>query len=130
MTSDVPSLGASAGDDMTMVPEYNFYVALDKEINIFNRDGSVRIDYSGYGEYKSHFNVLPKDVSPAYEIVNLSGSLQVTENVRVSAHIDNLLDEEIITYKRGRFRDDRPLGEEYYYYGIERTASLRLDFEF
>src|SRR5690606_24729762 len=36
MTSDVESLGAKAGDDMTMVPDYNFYIALDQEINLFN----------------------------------------------------------------------------------------------
>jgi outer membrane receptor protein involved in Fe transport len=128
MTSDVPSLGASDGDDMTMVPEYNFYIALDKELTVFDREASVRLDYSGYGEYKSHFNVLPKDVSPAYEIMNLSGSLRVNDNARVSVHVDNLLDDEIITYKRGRYRGD--FGDEYYYYGIERTLSLRLDFEF
>jgi iron complex outermembrane recepter protein len=128
MTSDVESLGAKDGDDMTMVPEYNFYVALDKEFVLFEREASARIDYAGYGEYKSHFNVQPKDISPAYEILNMSASLRLNENARASIHVDNVLDDEIITYKSGRFRGD--IGEEYHYYGIERTVSVRLDFEF
>lgn len=130
MTSKVPSLGAKVGDSMTMVPEYNFYVALDQQVQVFNRDGSVRLDISGYGEYKSHFNVKPEDVSPAYEVVTLSGNVQVTDNARVGIYIGNLLDEEIITYKRSRYRGDWSLGNHSYYYGDERNVSVRFDFDF
>jgi len=130
MTSDVVSLGASSGDSMTMVPEYNFYVALDQQVNMFGRDGSIRLDVAGYGEYKSHFNTKPEDISPAYEVVALSGNLQVNDNARVGIYINNLLDEEIITYKRSRYRGGWALGNHYYFYGDERNISVRFDFDF
>lgn len=130
MTEDVESLGAQAGDDMTMVPKYNFYVALDQEINIWGRDGSVRLDYAGYDEYKSHFEVKPEDISPAYEVMSLSGNLVINDNARVGIYIDNLLNDEIIEYKRSRYRGDYSTGAQYYYYGDERTVSVRLDFNF
>jgi outer membrane receptor protein involved in Fe transport len=130
LTSDVESLGAKDGDDMTMVPEYNFYVALDQEINAFSRDGSVRLEVAGYGEYKSHFETLPPDISPAYEVVNLSGNLQVTDNSRVGIYINNLLDEEIFEYRRSRYRSEAGWVQQYNYYGAERNVSVRFDFDF
>lgn len=130
MTSDVPSLGAKDGDEMTMVPKYNFYVALDQRIKMWGRDGSVRIDVSGYGETKSHFNVKDGDISPAYEVVGLSGSLQVNDGVRLGLYVNNLLDDEVILYKRSRYRGDWSTGAQNYYYGDERSISLRLDFSY
>ena len=130
MTSDVELLGAEAGESMTMVPEYNFYVALDQQVTLWGRDGSVRLDYSGYGEYKSHFNTKPEDISPAYEVLNLSGNLLVNDNARVGIYINNVLNDEIITYKRSRYRFEWSLGDLYYYYGAERNVSLRVDFNF
>jgi outer membrane receptor protein involved in Fe transport len=130
MTSDVPTLGAEDGDSMTMVPEYNFYIALDKEVNLWGRDGTVRLDYAGYGEYKSHFNTLDADISPAYEVLNLSGSLRVNDNARLGLYVNNVLNEEIIEYKRSRYRSDWPLGDQYYYYGEERSVAVRFDFDF
>jgi outer membrane receptor protein involved in Fe transport len=130
MTSDVPTLGAEDGDSMTMVPKYNFYLALDQQLNLWDREASVRLDYAGYGEYKSHFNTQDEDISPAYSVWNLSGSLDFTEKVRLGFHIDNLLNEEIIEYKRSRYRGDSSLGDQYHYYGPERTYSLRLDVNF
>jgi len=130
MTSDVPALGAFAGDSMTMVPEYNFYVALDQEVVMWGRDGSVRLDVAGYGEYKSHFNTFPQDIAPAYEVVSLSTNLQVNDNARVGIYINNLLNEEIITYKRSRYRTTDGYSNQYYYYGDERNVSVRFDFDF
>ena len=130
MTSDVESLGATAGDKMTMVPEYNYYIALDKAVNMWGRDGSVRLDYSGYGEYKSHFNTKPEDISPSYELLNLSANVLVNDNARVGIYINNVLNDEIITYKRSRYRGGWSLGDQYYYYGDERSVSVRLDFNF
>jgi outer membrane receptor protein involved in Fe transport len=97
---------------------------------MFDRDGSVRLDIAGYGEYKSHFNVKPEDISPAYEVVSLSANVQVNDNARVGVYVDNLLDEEIITYKRSRYRGGWSLGNHYYYYGAERNVSVRFDFDF
>lgn len=130
MTSDVPTLGASAGDSMTMVPEYNYYVALEQSFYAWNRDGSVRLDVAGYGEYKSHFNTKPEDISPSYEVVNLSGNINLNENARLGLYIENLMNDEIITYKRSRYRGGWSLGDQYHYYGNERTVSVRLDFNF
>jgi outer membrane receptor protein involved in Fe transport len=130
MTSDVEQLGAEAGDSMTMVPEYNFYIALDQQLNLWNREASVRLDYAGYGEYKSHFNTLDADISPAYEVLNLSGSLRVNDNARLGLYVNNVLNKEIIEYKRSRYRSDWPLGDQYYYYGEERSVAVRFDFDF
>jgi len=130
MTSDVPSLSAMAGDDMTMVPEYNFYVALDQGFTIADRDASIRIDVSAYGEYKSHFNVKDEDVSAAYKIVNLSGGFDITENARFSLHVNNLLNKKYTNYKRSRYRGDYSVGALNEYYGEERSVSARLDFTF
>lgn len=130
MTSDVPSLGAEDGDEMTMVPEYNFYVALDQDFQMWGLDGSLRLDVAGYGETKSHFNVKDSDIAPAYEVVSISGALQVTENIRASVHINNLLDEEVILYKRSRYRGDWSTGALNYFYGDERNISVRLDFNY
>ena len=131
MTSDVELLGAESGESMTMVPEYNFYVALDQQVSLWGRDGSVRLDYSGYGEYKAHFNTFPEDVSPAYEVLNLSGNLLVNDNARVGIYINNVLNEEIITYRVRRYHSfEWSLGDLYHYYGDERNVSLRVDFNF
>lgn len=130
MTSDVEQLGAQDGDSMTMVPEYNFYVALDQQINLWDREGTVRLDYSGYGEYKSHFNTRDEDISPAYEVLNLSGSIRVNDNARVGLYVNNVLNDEIITYKQSRYRFEWSLGDLYHYYGEERNISVRFDFDF
>lgn len=130
MTSDVASLGAEDGDDMTMVPDYNFYVALDHELEIFEREAFIRLEMEGYGEYKTHFNVKDTDISPAYELVNLSAGMDITDNARLSLHVRNLLDNEHILYRRSRSRSDwsgNLLGVDY---GADRTVTVRLDFEF
>ncbi|WP_308909232.1 TonB-dependent receptor [Pseudokordiimonas caeni] len=130
MTSDAPAIGAEKGDDMTMVPKYNYYVALDQEFDLFSKEASVRAELAGYGSYSSHFGVLESDRSPGYEVVNVSGSININENVRFSLYVNNLLNTEIIEYKRSRYRSEAALGEKYFYYGAERTVSLRLDFTF
>ena len=130
MTSDVEALGAEAGDSMTMVPEYNYYIALDQQVNLFGRDGSVRLDVAGYGEYKSHFNTLETDIAPSYETVNLSANMWVNDNARVGVYVNNLLDEEIITYARSRYRSLAGWSNRYVYYAPERNITVRFDFEF
>ncbi|GHF10783.1 hypothetical protein GCM10017044_00580 [Kordiimonas sediminis] len=130
MTSDVEALGAKDGDDMTMVPKYNFYAALDKELEIWGREGSVRIDVSGYGKYKSHFNVKDEDISPAYQIVNLSGGIQVNEYARISLHVNNIFDKKAVRYARSRSRSDWSGNTLSEFYIDERTVALRLDFNF
>ncbi len=131
MTSDVPTIGAEAGDDMTMVPEYNFYVALDQDFVVSGRDANVRLDVAGYGEFKSHFDTRPQDVSPAYEVVNLSAGLQINDNARVNLHINNLLDDRIVRYRRTRSRNpDSYWAIHHTWYAPDRTVAVRMDFSF
>ena len=128
--AEMSALGAKAGDDMTMVPEYNFYIAFDQDLDVRGHDANLRFEVAGYGETKSHFNVKDSDISPAYEVANLSGSIQVNENVRLGLYVENLFNEEVILYKRSRYRGDWSTGAQYYFYGDERTVSVRLDFNF
>lgn len=131
MTSDVPTIGAENGDDMTMVPKYNFYVALDKEFVVSGRDANVRLDVAGYGKFKTHFDVRPEDVSPAYEVVNLSAGLQINDYARVNLHINNLLDDRILRYRRSRSRNtDSYWAIHHEYYAPDRTVAIRMDFNF
>jgi outer membrane receptor protein involved in Fe transport len=131
MTSDVPTIGAKDGDDMTMVPKYNFYVALDQEFVAWGRDGNVRLDVAGYGKFKTHFAVLPQDVSPAYELVNLSAGLDINEYASVKLHINNLLDDRILQYRYARSRNvDSYWNIHHEYYAPDRTVAIRLNFDF
>jgi outer membrane receptor protein involved in Fe transport len=133
MTSDAPPLRAEKGDDMTMVPEYNFYIALDQDFVLWDRDANWRIDVAGYGETNSYFSPKPADIAPAYEVVGLAGSMMVVDNVRVGLYINNLLDEEVILYSRSRSRSSsvgNTWNPQYVYYGAERNVSLRVDFNF
>ena len=131
MTSDVPTIGASAGDDMTMVPKYNYYIALDKEVVLLGREGNVRVDINGYGKYKSHFNVREQDISPAYEVVNLQASLQVSENTRINVIVNNLLDKRIVRYKNSRSRSvDSYWAIHHTYYAPDRSVAVRMDYTF
>ena len=131
MTSDVPTIGAEAGDDMTMVPKYNFYLALNKEFVVLDRDANIRLDVAGYGKYKTHFDVRPQDISPAYEVVNMSAGVQVSDNGRVNLHINNLLDDRIVRYRTTQTRNpDSYWAIHHEYYAPDRTVSVRMDFNF
>jgi outer membrane receptor protein involved in Fe transport len=110
---------------------YNFYVALDQDFVVSGRDANVRLDVAGYGEYKSHFDVKPQDVSPAYEVVNLSAGLQISDNARVNLHINNLLDDRIVRARWTRSRDpDSYWAIHHEWYAPDRTVAVRMDFDF
>ncbi len=130
MTSDAPALQAEDGDDMTMVPKYNFYLALDQDIQLWDRDANWRIDVSGYGETNSYFNPKPSDIAPAYEVVGIAGSIMVVDSVRVGLYINNLLDEDVVLYKRSRSRSNANWVPLEVYYGDARNVSVRVDFNF
>jgi iron complex outermembrane recepter protein len=129
LTRDNPALQAEAGDDMTMVPKYNAFVAVDQEFELFGRQSFARIDVAAYGEYKSHFNTRPEDVSPSYKTVNLSGRMHLNDNAQVSVHLENVFNEDYITYRSARSRSSsrQALFERY---GDERSLSVRLDYRF
>ena len=125
---DVDSIGAKAGDSMTQVPDYNVYMALDQGFQAFNRQAYVRLDVEAYGEYKSHFNAADEDVIPAYEQVNLSGRIEISEGINASLHFNNLFDKEIITWRGttgGEYGNYHQID-----YGNGRNVTMRLDFTF
>lgn len=123
-------LGIEAGEDMTMVPKYNFYVALDQEFDISGREASLRVDVNGYGKNQSHFSTRLEDTSDAYVIANISAGVQLTDNARVSFHISNLFNKEYTTYKRARSRNEGSTASALdTWYGAERTLAVRLDFK-
>jgi len=130
MTADAPGIDAADGDDMTMVPKYNAYAALDKGFEIYGKEASVRLSVSAYDEFVSHFRTLDEDIVDSYERWDLSGSIAPSDNIRMSLHIDNLLDEEITTYKRSRLSNPDYGLEQYVYYAPERTVTLRVDFNY
>lgn len=131
MTADVPTIGAENGDDMTMVPEYNFYTALNQDFELLGRDANIRLDANGYGKYKTHFDVRPEDISPAYVVFNLSAGMQINDSARINVHVKNLRNERILRYRNSRSRDTSSywaIHEEYY--APDRTVAVRLDFTF
>ena len=129
LMEDVESLDAFKGDDMTMVPDYNAYLALDKGFMLANKQVFARIDVEAYGKYSTHFRALPEDKSPSYVKVNLSARVEVSDNVELGVFVDNLLNREIITYRYAAERDD-PTEPLWVSYDQERTISVRLDFAF
>ncbi|WP_448549664.1 TonB-dependent receptor [Thalassotalea fusca] len=128
MTSDVPALKVEKGDEMTMVPKYNGYLAFDQGFEIFNRQAYIRADLAVYGKYNSYFKGTELDEIPAYEVVNLSGRIEVNENTKLSLHINNLLDEEYFTYKRAASAGYS--GANWARYGKDRNVTFRIDFTF
>ena len=129
LTENVDSLDAFKDDDMTMVPKYNAYLALDKGFMLANKQVFARIDVEASGKYSTHFNSLPTDKSPSYVNVNLSTRVEISDDVELSVHVGNLLNREIITYRNANERDD-PTEPLWVSYGQERNISVRLDFEF
>ena len=134
LLTDIDSLGAKAGDDMTMVPEYNVYLALDQGFTWFDREAYVRFDMEGYGDYKSHFNIDARgdsaDISEAYEVFNLSGRVQLNDNVNLSLHINNLFDKEFTTYKAARSRNSSSSAAQNVVYGDSRNITMRVNWTF
>ena len=127
---DNDAVGAKKGDDMTMVPESNAYLAFDQAFTLMDKQAYIRADYTYYGEYKSHFEVKEEDIVPSYGYVNLSARLEATDDVTVSFHINNLLDDEAIKYKRARSRSDSTVAQQYISYLQGRSVSVRLDYTF
>jgi outer membrane receptor protein involved in Fe transport len=128
MLEDVESIGAKAGDDMTQVPKYNVYMALDQGFQAFNRQAFVRLDVEAYGEYKTHFKAVEEDTVPAYEKVNLSGRIELADGINASVHINNLFDKEIVTW---RSTTGNSYGNYHYIdYANGRNVTMRLDFTF
>lgn len=129
MLDDVPALGAKRGDNMTMVPKYNAYLAVDHELKAFSRPVFLRADIAAYGKYKTHFNMRDEDRSPAYQTLNLSGRVELNEQTTLSLHINNVLNKQYTTFKSARSRSSnrQALHE---IYGTGRSFGLRLDYKF
>lgn len=131
LKSDVTSLGAKAGDEMTMVPRYNIYSALDQEFRAFDKTAYVRFEVNAYGKYKSHFLVTDADRTKAYEVYNLSSRLHINDNTQLGFYVNNLFNREVETYKRGRLRNPSQADfKRTVNYSPERTYLLRLNYTF
>lgn len=132
LLNDVESLQAKAGQNMTMVPKYNAYLGLDQSFNMYNRAASVRLDLEAYGEYKSHFNARLDgfDTSEAYRRLNVSGRIDLTEQVKLSVFVKNLFNAEIEDYKRARSRGTNTRNFLSIDYAPERSITLRVDYNF
>ena len=127
---DNDSISAKKGDDMTMVPEYNAYLAFDHAFELFGKQAFIRADMTAYGDYKTHFDTRPEDEVPAYEIYNLSGRVEVSDSVQLSVHINNLLNTDDISYKRHRSRSEGSIAQQYIEYLPERNITVRIDYTF
>ncbi|WP_306523405.1 TonB-dependent receptor [Rheinheimera sp.] len=129
---DVASLQAKAGQEMTMVPKYNAFLGIDHTLQLFNRDASVRLDVEAYGKYNSHFNARAdgSDSVPSYHRLNLSTRFDVNPNTKISVFVKNLLDEEVINYKRARSRGTNTRNDLAVDFAEERSLTIRLDYTF
>lgn len=131
ITEDNDSISAKAGDEMTMVPKWNAYLALDQNVQLFGKEAYIRGEYSFYDDYKTHFNVRDEDMTPSYSVYNLSGRVQLNENLRLSLFVNNVFDKEAATYMRARSRNaNNSAAQEYINYLNGRSISLRVDYTF
>lgn len=130
LTQDNDSIQGKAGDDMTMVPDYNVYLALDKSFDLFGRDANIRAEMLAYGDYKTHFNTLDADKVDAYQTFNLSGRLKVKEDIQLSVFVNNVFDDEDVLYKNARSRNPTSTAQQYIEYLPERNISVRIDYTF
>ena len=130
LTLDNDAIDGKAGDDMTMIPKYNAYLAFDQAINIMSKEAYIRLDMTAYGKYKTHFDTLPADEVDSYQVFNLSGRIELSDSVQLSVHINNLLDSEIVSYQKARSRDVESRAAQYIRYLPERNVTVRLDYTF
>lgn len=131
VTEDNESISAKSGDDMTMVPDVTAYIALDYGYKVFNKQAYLRVDANYYGEYKTHFNVREEDKVPSYSVVNLSGRFEISDEINISIHLNNLFNNDAYSYKGARSRDDSDTAaQEYIQFLPERNLTLRVDYTF
>jgi len=131
LTEDNDAIDGKKGDKMTMVPDWNGYLALDQGFEVFGKQAFVRADYTYYGAYKTHFKTRPEDEVPSYSYVNLSSRIEVSDSVTLSVHLNNVFDKEAIKYKRARSRSEsNTAAQEYIEFLSERNLTVRLDYTF
>lgn len=129
--NDNESIGAEAGDDMTMVPDTSVYIAFDYGYQLFEKDAFIRAELNYYGEYKTHFNVRDEDIVPSYTIFNVSGRFDINEELKFGIYINNIFDKNAYSYKAARSRDDSDLAaQENIQFIPERNITLRIDYTF
>jgi outer membrane receptor protein involved in Fe transport len=131
LTEDNEAIDGEKGDKMTMVPDWNGYLALDQGFEAFGKQAFVRADYTYYGSYKTHFDTRPEDVVPAYSYVNLSSRVELTDAVTLSVHLNNVFDADAIKYKNARSRDAGYTdAQQYIEFLSERNLTVRVDYTF
>ena len=131
LTEDNEAIEGEKGDDMTMVPDWNVYLAFDQGFELLGKQAFIRADYNYYGEYKTHFNTRPEDEVPSYSYVNLSGRIEISDQATVSVHLNNVFDKEAIKFKNARSRDvGNTTSQQYIEFLGERNLTVRLDYSF
>ena len=131
LTEDNDAIDGKKGDKMTMVPDWNGYLALDQGFEAFGKQAFVRADYTYYGAYKTHFKTRPEDEVPAYSYVNLSTRMEVTDSVTVSLYLNNVFNTDAVKYNNARSGSDtNTTAQEYIEFLSERNLTLRLDYTF
>lgn len=131
LTEDNEAIEGKKGDSMTMVPDWNVYLAFDQGFEMLGKQAFVRADYSYYGDYKTHFNTRQEDEVPSYSYVNLSGRIELSDQATLSVHLNNVFDTEAVKYQRARSRSESSTtSQEYMEYLSERNLTVRLDYTF
>ena len=133
LTEDNEAISGKKGDQMTMIPNWNGYLAFDQGFTVFGKQAFVRADYSYYGSYKTHFDVRPEDEVPSYSLVNVSSRIEISDSVTLSVHLNNLFDKEAYKYRRAvaRAEDyDEAVAQEIVEFINERNLTLRVDYTF
>jgi len=130
LTADNDAIDGKDGDNMTMVPKYNAYIAFDQALEFMGKEAYLRLDMTAYGEYKTHFKTLETDEVDAYQIFNLSGRMEVSDSIQLSVHLNNLFDTEDVSYRRARSRSATSSAQQYITYLPERNLTVRLDYTF
>ncbi|MGA0265708.1 MAG: TonB-dependent receptor [Lysobacterales bacterium] len=93
ITSDIPTLDATAGDRLPNVAEKQASVGFSYPYEIFGMPGFSRLDINYYGDSYATFAEDPEDMSPSYTQANLNLGLQILDNTRLQLTIANLTDE-------------------------------------
>ncbi|CAH9057453.1 Vitamin B12 transporter BtuB [Pseudoalteromonas holothuriae] len=130
LTQDNDSIGGSKGDEMTLVPKYNAYIALDQEFEFRGRPAFIRADMSAYGKYQTHFDTKDGDKVPSYEVFNLSTRYELNDNVKLSIHLNNIFNNDAVKYQKDRSRSDSATAQKYIEFLPGRTLAVRLDYIF
>lgn len=105
LTSDVNGLGAVAGDRLPGSPEWNASFGAEYRFRLMNHDAYIRSDYYYVGGF---FGAVPPAGTQAgdYSRLNAKAGI-VVDDVTFDVFVDNLTNDDGITWLDQRLRDNR-----------------------